>query len=73
MLRMKDVAKTFGPINIHDDEFIDTEDWTERENVVIPPDYPIDEGAFTSLNPFDDSRTEAAIWRINTQEKKLRK
>jgi len=53
--------KTFGPINIHDDEFIDTESWTERDNVVIPPDYPIDEGAFTSLNPFDDSRREAAI------------
>ena len=56
--------KTFGdayPTNIHDDEFIDTENWTERENVVIPPDYPIDEGAFTSLHPFDDSRREAAI------------
>ena len=53
--------RTFGPVNIHDEEFIDTEDWTERENVVIPPDYPIDEGAFTSLHPFDDSRREAAI------------
>jgi len=56
--------KTFGdayPTNIHDDELLDTEDWTERENVVIPPDYPIDEGAFTSLHPFDDSRREAAI------------
>ena len=56
--------KTFGdayPTNIHDDEFIDTENWTERENVVIPPDYPIDEGAFTSLHPFDDSRREAGI------------
>jgi hypothetical protein len=54
------VSKTFGPINIHDDEFIDTENWDERD-VTIPPDYPIDEGAFTSLNPFDDSRREAAI------------
>ena len=54
------VAKTFGPINIHDEEFIDTENWDERD-VTIPPDYPIDEGAFTSLNPFDDSRREAAI------------
>ena len=57
-------ARTFGaayPPNIHDNEFIDTENWTERENVVIPPDYPIDEGAFTSLHPFDDSRREAAI------------
>lgn len=55
--------KTFGdayPTNIHDDEFIDTENWTERD-VTIPPDYPIDEGAFTSLHPFDDSRREAAI------------
>ncbi len=57
-------ARTFGaayPPDIHDNEFIDTENWTERENVVIPPDYPIDEGAFTSLHPFDDSRREAAI------------
>jgi len=53
--------KTFGTPNIHEDEFIDTEDWTERENVVIPPDHPLDEGDFTSLSPFDDSRREAAI------------
>ena len=55
------VKKTFKSPNIHEGEFIDTEDWTERENVVIPPDYPIDQGAFTSLHPFDDSRREAAI------------
>jgi|GEM_PF-4122077 len=53
--------QTFGPVNIHDDEYIDTENWDERENVVIPPDYPIDQGAFTSLHPFDDSKREAGI------------
>jgi len=57
--------KTFGdayPTNIHDDEFIDTENWyDDRKDIVIPPDYPIDEGAFTSLHPFDDSRREEAI------------
>ena len=54
--------KTFGTPNIHEDEFIDTENWyDDRKDVVIPPDYPIDEGDFTSLSPFDDSRREAAI------------
>ena len=53
--------RTFGPINIHDDEFIDTESWTDdRKDVVIPP-LDNDYGAFTSLHPFDDSRREAAI------------
>ena len=55
--------QTFGPVNIHDDEYIDTENWDERENVVIPPDYPIDQGAFTSLHPFDDRNREEAIRR----------
>ena len=54
--------KTFGTPNIHEDEFIDTENWyDDRKDVVIPPDYPIDQGAFTSLSPFDDSGREAAI------------
>ena len=60
--QIKYVTDTFGSPNIHEDEFIDTESWTDdRKNVVIPPDYPIDEGDFTSLHPFDDSRREAAI------------
>ena len=54
--------KTFGTPNIHEGEFIDTENWyDDRKDVVIPPDYPLDEGDFTSLSPFDDSRREAAI------------
>ena len=54
--------KTFGTPNIHEDAFIDTENWyDDRKDVVIPPDYPIDQGAFTSLSPFDDSGREAAI------------
>ena len=53
--------RTFGPVNIHKDEFTDTENWyDDRKDVVIPP-LDNDYGDFTSLHPFDDSRREAAI------------
>jgi len=53
--------RTFGPVNIHEDEFTDTENWyDDRKDVVIPP-LDNDYGDFTSLHPFDDSRREAAI------------
>ena len=59
--QIKYVTDTFGSPKIHEDEFIDTESWTDdRKDVVIPP-LDNDYGAFTSLHPFDDSRREAAI------------
>ena len=60
------VAKTFGvyPSDVHPTYW--TENWDERgDERKIPPDYPIDQGAFTSLFPFDDSRREDFIRRQN--------
>ena len=58
---LKNYANLTYPQDVH--PTVDTENWDERENVVIPPDYPIDEGAFTSLSPFDDREREEAIRR----------
>ena len=59
--------QTFGPINIHDDEFTDTENWyDDRKDVVIPPmdddygDFYINEDTLAGPR-FDDSARERAI------------
>jgi len=63
--------QTFGPINIHDDEFTDTENWyDDRKDVVIPPmdddygDFYINEDTLAGPR-FDDSAREAAIMEQN--------